>query len=61
MILNNTGLMAVKSTDLLFPLLQWDYSRYTPVVVGAFYLMLDEFASFNSACLLPFLGIRWNM
>jgi len=47
MILNDASLMLVNSTDLTFPILQWNYSRFTPVEAGTLYLTLSEFTSFK--------------
>lgn len=41
--------MLVNSTDLI--ILQWNYSRFTPVEAGELYLMLNEFMGFEySVC-----------
>lgn len=46
-ILSDARLNVAHSTDLTFPILQWNYSGFTPPCVGMLYPMLNEFTSFK--------------
>lgn len=63
MILNDASLMLVNSTDLTFPILQWNYSRFTPVEVGTLHVTLNELTSFKWSVHAGSTswGVRWNL